>query len=115
MPQALRAPTHGFGLRSSAPHFESRQTETKAVESDAGGLSFKLLLVFIALLFSNAAQMFPVLEVVRPDGAIVIPAASYVVWSSQDNPRPIPSRSTSGVWVCAATINGTKAWTPAVS
>jgi O-antigen ligase len=63
MPQALSIPAHGFGLRR-----ESREVLLPAhvPQDQSASLSFKLVIVFIVLLFSNAAQMFPALDAVRP-------------------------------------------------
>ncbi len=67
MPQVLSIPGHGYGLR----HVESVALRAPDESSHppgaaTGSLAFKLLIVFIALLFSNIAQMFPVLDAVRP-------------------------------------------------
>jgi O-antigen ligase len=67
MPQALSIPGHGYGLRHTSSSGQASPDQNRhAQESETGSLSFKLLIVFIVLLFSNAAQMFPALDAVRP-------------------------------------------------
>jgi len=63
MTQAPSIPTHGYGLRR-----ESREvlSPERVAQDQSGSLAFKLVIVFIVLLFSNVAQMFPILDAVRP-------------------------------------------------
>jgi len=67
MTQAASIPTHGYGLRrESRESLSSAPSAARLPQDQTSSLAFKLVLVFIFLLFSNIAQMFPILDVVRP-------------------------------------------------
>src|SRR5947199_148314 len=53
--------THSYGIRSRVQQLDS---ETPIAEGS--GLSFKLLLVFLVLLYANLSLLVPMAEVVRP-------------------------------------------------
>jgi len=54
-------PTHVFGAR-----YKTAPIRCGSPAAEMGGFSFKLLIVFFLLLYSNLPLMFPVLELVRP-------------------------------------------------
>src|SRR5688572_22189183 len=53
---------------------------TPATQAEPGKLCFNLLLLFVITLYALPAQLFPVLEVVRPAQIIVISALALLVF-----------------------------------
>jgi O-antigen ligase len=88
MPQALSIPGHGYGLRRvESAALRSPEENLHAPIAATGSLAFRLLIVFIVLLFSNAAQMFPVLDAVRPAqtiGGLALLALIYEKFSRSE-------------------------------